>query len=385
MLGCVPFNQDEVLFFFYSLVLPDPWLTQEGPMTSLVSALNQLFVRSCDLAHDGQHCSHFCANTHRSLLLHLFLVLAFVYLLSQMEEHQNVRPSTGTTEWNHSYYTGNSLSLSALHSSQETNGTTSSGSAFGPQLPHGPISSPVVAGPTRNVTGEAMPTSLAEAVSQLSFLEFLQRCNLLIAPLQPPQLPVPISLLDAAVQTTPPCDASQDASTQTSDQPVSSLSFDVAVQTSFHSVHTSSLDAAVQTLPHSTLSQDVSTQFGSRPASSFSVDVFVQTPKRSTVLHDNSTQLPITEFFIGCIFSNDPFDRQRPSSAQGDIGSVSLPPLPDTATTCTLSSSSLDSDDHVRTLAPRVLLQPPPGLEQYAPPPGLAIDAHLCTSHGIFV
>ena len=154
--------------FFYTLVLPDPWLTQEGPMTSLVSALYQLFVRSCDLAHDGQHCSHFCANTHRSLLLHLSLVLAFVYLCSQMEEHQNVRPSTGTTEWNHSYYTGNSLS--ALHSSQqfhddtvstsvhplvstqETNGTTSSGSAFGPQLPHSPISSPVLAGPTRNVT-----------------------------------------------------------------------------------------------------------------------------------------------------------------------------------------------------------------------------------------
>ena len=75
--------------------------------------------------------------------------------------------------------------------------------------------------------------------------------------------------------------------------------------------------------------------------------------------------------------------RQRSSSAQGDIGSVSLPPLPDIATTCTLSSSSLDSDDHVRTLAPRVLLQPPPGLEEYAPPRGLAIDAHLCTSHGM--
>ena len=172
-------------------------------------------------------------------------------------------------ELNHSCYTG--ISLSALHSSQlfhddtvstsvhplvstqETNGTTSSGSAFGPQLPHGSVSSPVLAGPTRNVTGEAMPTSLAEAVTQLLFLQFLQRCNLLIAPLQPPQLPVYISLLDAAVQTTPPCDASQVASTQTSDQPVSSLSFDVAVQTSFHSVHTSSLNAAVQTLPHSTL------------------------------------------------------------------------------------------------------------------------------------
>ena len=53
---------------------------------------------------------------------------------------------------------------------------------------------------------------------------------------------------------------------------------------------------------------------------------------------------------------------------------------PDIAPTCTLSSSSLDSDDHVRTLAPRVLLQPPPGLEQYAPPPGLAIDA-TCALH----
>ena len=385
-------------------MLPDPWLTQEGSVTSPVTALFQLFVRSCDLAHDGQHCSHVCATTHRSLLPHLSLVLAFVYLCSQMEERQYVRRSTGTTELNHSYYTGNALS--AIHSSQqfhddtvptsvlplvstqETNGTTSSGSAFGQQLPHGPISSPVLAGPTRNVTGEAMPTSLAEAVTQLSFLDFLQRCNLLIAPLQPPQLPVSISHLDAAVQTTSPCDASQDASMQTSDQPVSSLSFDVAVQTSFHSVHTSSLDAAVQTMPQSTLSLDVSTQMGSRPASSFSVDVFVQTPTRSTVLHDTSTQLPLTEFFIGCIFSNDPLDRQgydrpRSSSAQGDIGSVSPPPLPDIATTCTLSKSSLDSDDHVRTLAPRVLLQPPPVLEQYAPSPGLAIDAHLCASHGI--
>ena len=374
-----------------TLVLPDPWLTQEGPVTFPACALYQLFVRSCNLACDGQHCSHFCAYTHRSL------VFALVSFSSQMEEHQNVRPSTGTTELNHSYYTGNALS--ALHSSkqfhddtvptsvqpllstQETNGTASSGSR--PQLPHGPISSNVPAGPTRNVTGEVMPTSLAEAVTQLSFLEFFQRCNLLTALLEPPQLPAPISLLDAAMHTTSPCGASQDASTQTSDQPVSSLSFDVAVQTSFHSVHTSSLDAAVQTIPHSTLSLDVSTQMGSRPASSCSVDVFVQTPIRSTVLHDVSTQLPLTEFFIGCIFSNDPFDRQRSSSAQGDIGSVSPPPLPDIATTCTFSRSCLDCDDLVRTLAPRVLLQPPPSLEQYAPPPGLPVDAHLCTPHGI--
>ena len=268
-----------------------------------------------------------------------------------------------------SYYTGNSLSalqssqqfhddtvstsVHPLVSTQETNDTTSSGSALGPQLLHGHISSPVLAGPTCNVTGEAMPTSLAEALTQLSFLEFLQRCNLLIAPLQPPQLPVPISLLDAAVQTTPPCVASQDVSTQTSDQPVSSLSLDVTVQTSFHSVRTSSLDAAVQTIPHSTLSQHVSTQMGSRSASSLSVDVFVQTPIRCAVLHDVATQLPLTEFFIGCIFSNDPLDRQnlvrqRPPSVQG----------------------------------PRALLQPPPGLEQLAPPPDLATCSRLHTTHG---
>ena len=115
------------------------------------------------------------------------------------------------------------------------------------------------------------------------------------------------------MQTTPPCDAFQDVSTQTSDQQVSSIFSDVAVQTSSHGIHTSLLDAAVQTIPHSTLSQHVSTQMGSRSASSFSVDMFVQTPIRSTVLHDVAVQLPITEFFIGCIFSNDPVREVRTS------------------------------------------------------------------------
>ena len=239
MLVCVPFNQDGVLGF-YTLVLPEPWLTQEGPMTSLVSALYQLFVRSCDLAHDGQHCSHFCANTHRSLLLHLSLwclrlSISVLRWKSIKMCGRLLAPLSGITltiRATHSLHYTPSNSFMMIRSPRlcshwslprRPNGTTSSGSVSGPQLPHSLISSHVPAGPARNVTGEAMPTSLAEAVTQLSFLEFLQRCNLLIAPLQLPQLPVPISLLDAAAQTTPPCDASQDASTQTSDQPVSSL------------------------------------------------------------------------------------------------------------------------------------------------------------------
>ena len=165
-----------------------------------------------------------------------------------MEGKQNVQPPPGTTEWNHSYYTGNSFSAShsvqqlqnctiatpvqPLASIEEANGAASSGFVSSPLLPCSTICSQVPVCPTRNVTGDVMP--LAEAITQLSFLEFLQRCGVPIAPPQPSQPPVPISLLDAAVQTTPPCDAFQDVSTH---QLVSSIFFDVAVQTSSHGAH----------------------------------------------------------------------------------------------------------------------------------------------------
>ena len=115
-------------------------------------------------------------------------------------------------------------SVQPLAYTQEANGAASSGLVSSPLLPRrSAISSRVPACPTRNVTGDVTP--LAEAITQLSFLEFLQRCGIPIAPPQPSQLPVPISLLDAAVQATPPCDAFQDVSTQTSDQQFSSLIF----------------------------------------------------------------------------------------------------------------------------------------------------------------
>ena len=143
-----------------------------------------------------------------------------------MEEQQNVQLPPGTIECNHSYYTGKSFSVphsvqqlqngtiatpvQPLASIEEANGAASSGFVSSSLLSCSAISSQVIAGPTRNVTGDVMP--LAEAITQLSFLEFLQRCGVSIAPPQPSQLPVPISLLDAAVQTNPPGDVFQDVS-----------------------------------------------------------------------------------------------------------------------------------------------------------------------------
>ena len=116
----------------------------------------------------------------------------------------------------------------------------------------------------------------------------------------------------------------KDASTQTSDQPVSSLFFDVAVQTS----------STVST-PHPWMLLGKNfTQccFSKR----FHTDGFAKLPR---VLLTCLSRLPDA---VGCIFSNDLVDRQRSSLAQGDIVSVSLPPFPDIAPTCTLSSSSHD-------------------------------------------
>ena len=267
----------------------------------------------------------------------LSLVLAIVNLCPQMEGHQNVSSSTGPSELNHSFYAGNSLS--ARHSSQQVHedsvstsvhsrSTTQrlinnapSCSALGSQLLHRNTGSPVLAGPTRNVTGEAMPTSFDEALTQLSFLEFVQRCNVLTAPSQSTQLPASVSLVD------------------------------VAVQTIFRSVCSSSLNAAVQTPSHSSLSQDVSTQFGFRTASSFSVDASLQTSTHSVVQHDAATQLDLTEFLIGRIFSDSPLDRRHPL--------------------CQSPPSVLGS--HVVPL-------PPPGLEQPVPSPEIAAHSQSLTN-----
>ena len=99
-----------------------------------------------------------------------------------------------------------------------------------------------------------------------------------------------------------------------------------------------------------TLSQDVSTQFGSRTVSSFSVDASLQTTTHSVVQLDAATQLDLTEFLIGWIFSDSPLDRRHP-----------------------LCQSPPSMQD------PHVLPQPPPGLEQPVPSPELAAHSQSLT------
>ena len=60
-----------------------------------------------------------------------------------------------------------------------------------------------------------MSATVAEAATELSFAEFLERC-IPIGALPPPPLPIPTPPLDAATQTIPHIAVSQDASTQLS-------------------------------------------------------------------------------------------------------------------------------------------------------------------------
>ena len=88
-------------------------------------------------------------------------------------------------------------------------------------------------------------------------------------------------------------------------------------------------------------------------------------PSPTQVLHavDATTQLPLTEFFLGCIYSNDPLDRSVPPPTHGHAHSASLPQPSDIATINSPSSTSRTSDR-------------PPGLEGQAP---------LSSPHGILV
>ena len=189
-------------------------------MPSQASTLYKLFVRPCDLAHHGIYRSHDFACTHHSTLQHLpFRCLAPLSFSSQMR-HGGITLTTRVYGSLHSTHSNSNKLVRAprplwqtLASRQESNGTASPSFVSSPQFTHSAISPQVQTSPTRIVTGDVMSATLPEAATQLSFAEFLERCNLLRAPL-PRRQPNPTLFLDAAAQTFPRCAASADASTQ---------------------------------------------------------------------------------------------------------------------------------------------------------------------------
>ena len=85
----------------------------------------------------------------------------------------------------------------------------------------------------------------------------------------------------------------------------------------------------------------------------------------------------LTEFFIGCIFSNDPLDRQALPSAHCNADSVSPPQPPDIG-------YALQPQQRLAMLA-TVTRTPRPHACYHSRQPGLERYAHLCTTHGILV
>ena len=181
-------------------------------------------------------------------------------------------------------------SVQKMASAREPHGAATPSSVSCPQATHSAISPQAQTGPTRTVTSDFMSATLAEAATQLSSAAFLDRCISVRAP-PPPPLPIPTPLLVAATQTTPHIDVSQDVSTQ--------LSLE---EFSLRSVHPHNPSRALAPLS----AHDVLCPTCSRPVPLLLLDAAVQTHLYSVASHDASTQLPLTEFFIGCIFSNDP-------------------------------------------------------------------------------
>ena len=179
-----------------------------------------------------------------------------------------------------------------------------------------------------------MSAKLAEAATQLSFAAFLERCIFVNAfPLH--QLPV----------TTPPLDLRRLFHTP--------LPLGTFPQLSLSSL----LDVPTRIIPRGPWLHLQRTMFSAPRVPDQSPRYFLmrQTPLHSVASHGASTQPPLTEFFIGCIFSNDPLDRQGLSSAHCNAGSASPPQPADIATLCSPSSTSHASDGLVDTTAPRVL------------------------------
>ena len=152
-----------------TLVLPDPWLTQGGPVTFPACALYQLFVRSCDLAHHGLHCSHVCVCTHHRSLQHLPIWTNFRTCGCHLAPLSGITFTTQAIRSQH-YILSNSYklvraspsSVQMSASTRESHGAATSSSLSCPQVTLSATHPQVLMDPTRTITNDLLSATLVD-------------------------------------------------------------------------------------------------------------------------------------------------------------------------------------------------------------------------------
>ena len=353
-----------------TLVLPDPLLTQGGRVTFLAYALHKLFV-----GHHGLCCSHVCACTHHNSLQHLLFCVRLhcpsvpIWMTLRtcgcfLVPQGGITPTTRTFRSQH-HTLSNSYKL-----------VRAPRPLCRYRLPHG-----------SHMVQRLQALCLAHRLHTVPSFHRFRRAPLASSQVtlcQPRSLrlrrssplPHPWSVASLQVLTRRPRYPSPPHFWMPPRRPFHTS---LSPRTFPHNsrLRSSPLDLSTRIIPRAPWLHLLCTMFSAPRVPDPSLRYFLTRLCRrlcSVASHDAATQLPLTEFFIGFIFSNDPLDRQGSSLAHCDAGSASLPQPADIATLCSTRSASHASDGHDGTTAPRVLPQSPPGLEKYA---------HLCASHCI--
>ena len=287
-----------------TLVLPDPLLTQEGLVTFLACALHQLFVVrlgtswpilfTCLCLHTPQllaasafsvfglavfPCSHGRTSVHAAASWHHRVESLFLY--GQLQAGAS-SPSP--------------VQMSAF--TRESHGAAPSSSVSCPQ---------VTLSATHPQVGHLSAT-LAEAATQLSFAAFLERCIL-------------VKCFHAAPATSPPHHLWM-LLRRLFHTPLSPRTF----------LHNSRLRSSLSDLSTRIILEGLGSTFCARcslphvfpdPSLRYFLTRLCRHLCTASLLTMPPTQLPLTEFFFGCIFSNDPLDCQSSSSAHENAHSAS--------------------------------------------------------------
>ena len=227
-----------------------------------------------------------------------------------MEEQQNVPQPNWTTWWNHSCYTGIPW-LSALHCLQQLQSGACSTSTTQPLSLSRTAQRHQVPRPTRS-RHSVLISLIFQWASLVMSVHRLCRCALCFQ--------------HTTLQQTPPRNSpSRRFCRCVLPNNPSGVQFHSAFMKTFvkHKPQQHwKLDAShVRLCRHATLFRRVLRAVHPlKPRTTLLQDASTQASPHSAAFADASTQLPLTEFFLGCVYSNDSLDRQPSLPSHGKVG-----------------------------------------------------------------